>query len=63
LFVKKLKQQEQVKNLLLMQMNKKNEKDKGEKYDKVQYEIGLIEDNKRGLEIQREKKKAQKERA
>lgn len=46
-----------------MQMNKKNEKDKGEKYDKIQHEIQLIEDNKRGLEIQREKKKAQKERA
>jgi hypothetical protein len=58
-----LKQQEQVKNLLLMQMNKKNEKDKGDKYDKIKHEIQLIEDNKRGLEIQREKKAAQKERA
>lgn len=46
-----------------MQMNKKNEKDKGDKYDKIKHEIQLIEDNKRGLEIQREKKAAQKERA
>lgn len=46
-----------------MQMNKKNEKDKGDKNDKVTYEIKQIEDNKRGLEIQREKKKADKERA
>lgn len=46
-----------------MQMNKKNEKDKGEKNDKIQHELTQAEDNKRGLEIQREKKKADKERA
>ena len=54
LFAKKLKQQEQVKNLLLMQMNKKTEKEAGSKQEKINHEISLIEENKRGLEIQRE---------
>jgi hypothetical protein len=37
-----------------MQMNKKTEKDQGSKNEKIQHEITLIEENKRGLEIQRE---------
>lgn len=46
-----------------MQMNKKTEKDQGSKNEKIQHEITLIEENKRGLEIQREQKKVDKERA
>ena len=37
-----------------MQMNKKTEKEAGSKQEKINHEISLIEENKRGLEIQRE---------
>ena len=47
----------------MMQMNRKNENEKKDRNDKVQHEIQLIEDNKKDLEIQREKKRADKERA